>query len=274
MTERGLRWYQREPQAFLDGVQGMGPELIGAYAVLLDLIYARAGETRRDDRHLSGLLGCSARKASALTDELLKLGKLSFRDGFITNSRAFREAKSARDERETKSKAGRKGGENSARLRKNKDLGQAAASSRTQADKSRVEESRVPVSEDTGQTAEILDFPERPPDIPEMAEPPPLADPAKVMFEGGLALLAAAGKPEGQARSILGKWRKAHGAEAVISALGRAQREGAIDPVGFVEGVFRASAPKSRPSEGDVRHLPSGQEQFYDSQLGWLDVRR
>ena len=65
--KQGLDWYKREPRAFLDGVQGMGPELIGAYAVLLDLMYARGGDTMRDDRHLSGILGCSVRKARATT---------------------------------------------------------------------------------------------------------------------------------------------------------------------------------------------------------------
>lgn len=74
-------------------------------------------------------------------------------------------------------------------------------------------------------------------------------DPAKVMFDSGIALLRAAGKNEAQARSILGKWRKDHGPEAVIVALGRAQREGAMDPVGFIQGVFRSSVRNRAPPE-------------------------
>ena len=84
--DRGLDWYKRDPIQFLDGVQGMGPELIGAYAVIIDLLYARAGQTPRDDRHLSGVLGCSLRKATSLTDQLILKDKISVQDGFITNA--------------------------------------------------------------------------------------------------------------------------------------------------------------------------------------------
>lgn len=68
------------------------------------------------------------------------------------------------------------------------------------------------------------------------------ADPEKIMFDGGVSLLANAGKSETQARTLLGKWKKNHGAEAVIAALGKAQREGAIEPVAFIEGCLRAKA--------------------------------
>lgn len=82
------------------------------------------------------------------------------------------------------------------------------------------------------------------------------ADPVKVMFDSGKDLLMKAGKSRDQAGKLLGMWRKAHGPEAVISALGRAQREGAIDPVSFIEGCFRFQQ-KSRPKwqEGAFRAL-------------------
>lgn len=67
-------------------------------------------------------------------------------------------------------------------------------------------------------------------------------DPVKIMFDSGIELLTGAGKSVGNARSILGKWRKAHGTSAVIEALGKAQREGAIDPVSFIEGTFKYKA--------------------------------
>lgn len=64
-------------------------------------------------------------------------------------------------------------------------------------------------------------------------------DMASIIFGDGLKLLMAAGKSRSNAASVLGMWRKKHGDEATIAALGRAQREGAIDPVQFCEGVFR-----------------------------------
>lgn len=105
-------------------------------------------------------------------------------------------------------------------------------------------------------------------------EPPP-PDPVKAMFDAGVRLLGQAGTEERQARSILGRWSKAHGPEAVIVALGRAQREGAVDPVSFVEGVFRWQAkqgPKGAPQEGEERTLPSGQLQRYSAFDGWMNV--
>lgn len=65
-------------------------------------------------------------------------------------------------------------------------------------------------------------------------------DPTKVMFDAGVGLLGSSGVAAGKARSLLGKWRRDNGDEAVMAALGKAKREGAIDPVAFVEGCFRA----------------------------------
>lgn len=64
--------------------------------------------------------------------------------------------------------------------------------------------------------------------------PSPILNPEKVMFDGGVALLFAAGVAERQARTLLGKWRRDHGTEAVIAAIGAAGREGAISPVEFI----------------------------------------
>jgi hypothetical protein len=67
-------------------------------------------------------------------------------------------------------------------------------------------------------------------------------DPVKVMFDSGVALITAAGKAEGSARAWLAKARQNYGAEAVIVAIGCAKREGAIDPIPFMEASLRARA--------------------------------
>ena len=69
-------------------------------------------------------------------------------------------------------------------------------------------------------------------------------DPVKVMFDSGKAMLMAAGKTRDAAGKLLGQWRNEFGAEAVITALGRAQREGAIDPVSFITGCLKANKGK------------------------------
>lgn len=68
---------------------------------------------------------------------------------------------------------------------------------------------------------------------------PVIVDPDKVMFDGGISLMARAGVLEPKARQLLGKWKRDHGTPSVIAALGAAQREGAIDPISFIEGCFR-----------------------------------
>jgi uncharacterized protein YdaU (DUF1376 family) len=99
-------------------------------------------------------------------------------------------------------------------------------------------------------------------------------DPVKVMFDSGRALLVAAGKSPDAAGKILGKWRGDFGVEAVIAALGQAQREGAIDPVAFIEGCLRHRTRKAEePQIGDRKLNSKGETISYQgTQRGWEKV--
>jgi uncharacterized protein YdaU (DUF1376 family) len=74
------------------------------------------------------------------------------------------------------------------------------------------------------------------------------ADIAALVFGQGLDWLCrTSGKPEGNCRALLGKWRKSLGSdEALIAILGRAQREGVIEPVGWIEKALQARDPPRR----------------------------
>lgn len=101
--------------------------------------------------------------------------------------------------------------------------------------------------------------------------PEDFSDPAKVIFTSGVKMLKASGKSDQAARAVLGKWRRDHGDYALIAALGRAQREGAIDPISFIEGCFRFAAKKADPKPGDKRISRDGLEQEYGGYgVGWL----
>jgi len=66
-----------------------------------------------------------------------------------------------------------------------------------------------------------------------------------VVFGVGLRWLAqSTGKPDAACRALLGKWRQQSGDEALISALGRAQREGPIDAVAW---MTKALKPPDKP---------------------------
>ena len=68
------------------------------------------------------------------------------------------------------------------------------------------------------------------------------------MWRHGRLYLQSQGVPSERIGGLLGKWRKEYGSEAVIVALGKAQREGAIDPVSFITRCLRAS--KADPEDG------------------------
>lgn len=197
-------WYKRSPRDFLDGVQGMGPELIGAYAVILELIYARGGDLPRDDRHLAGVLGCSIRKARALTDGLIKVGKLHLVAGKLTNDRAEKVLNERRNQRETVVKPTRNGGE--------KAIDMSEINNLTQTDKRR-EEIRYTHPNGCGADA-----------------------PDEGFWDFCSRILQRSGIGDREARSLLGKWTKAKGRDEVGQLVSEASRT--VDPVAYVESAI------------------------------------
>jgi hypothetical protein len=72
-------------------------------------------------------------------------------------------------------------------------------------------------------------------------------DVATVIFgQGRQWLQSSTGKSDGECRKLLGRWRQKSGDEALIAALGRAQREGPIDAIAWMEAALRTSAPAGR----------------------------
>lgn len=67
-----------------------------------------------------------------------------------------------------------------------------------------------------------------------------LVDAETVMWQRGKAYLLSNGVSASQAGSMLGKWKRDYGAEATIVALGKAQREGALDPVSYITACLGA----------------------------------
>lgn len=69
-----------------------------------------------------------------------------------------------------------------------------------------------------------------------------IPDPAKIMFDAGLALLTSTGTSERQARSWLGKVRRDYSPETAIAAISQAQRNSASDPIPYIERLLRNRA--------------------------------
>jgi uncharacterized protein YdaU (DUF1376 family) len=111
----GLPYYKAYPRDFIDGTAGMPFELKGAYRLVIDLIYLQGGQLPDDARYISGLLGCSVRKWNGFREDLIRLGKLVEKGGFLTNYRAIIEL-------EKLGKVQDKQRENASGPRKTKDL--------------------------------------------------------------------------------------------------------------------------------------------------------
>lgn len=76
-------------------------------------------------------------------------------------------------------------------------------------------------------------------------------DLSTVVFSDGLKWLqGATRRPEGTCRGLLGKWRKSLGDAELIAAIGRAQREGVIDPVPWFERVIQNHERDHAPKHG------------------------
>lgn len=86
----------------------------------------------------------------------------------------------------------------------------------------------------------------------------PQADPVKALFDDGVKLLTECGTTESNARSIIAKWRKEQGNEAVSAALKAARAEAVTEPISWITMRFAGNA---KPRETwDQRRIRLGME--------------
>jgi hypothetical protein len=79
-------------------------------------------------------------------------------------------------------------------------------------------------------------------------EPPaPVSDQDR-LWRDGVPYLRGRGIPDAQARSVIGRWLKGNPASAVLSAIGRAQAEQAVEPISFVTACLK---PGKQAGSGD-----------------------
>jgi hypothetical protein len=244
-------YYKFEIANWNEGTANLTLEQEAAYLRVVNAIRLADQPITFNERVLCGLWRCDPRVAKRLLAALIDAGKLRVEGDRIINDKAVLDASYLLATRQLRRTSGMAGGQASAKSRakalQNKDTTQASASTREE--KRREEYS---VSKDTGAEAPI--------------------DPEKIMFDGGVRLLTSAGKSSDQARAIIGKWKRDFSTPEVIAALGKAQREGAIDPVGFVTKALGETRRRERPAEprqGDERTTPDGRQQAFIG-TGWI----
>lgn len=252
------------------GTDGLTLEQEAAYLRVVSAIMLYEQAIPNNLRTLAGMWRCNERRAKRLLAELVTAGKVSIEGGKIHNARALREASDIRAARSAKREAGRKGGsaraqktteeppqedKNGPSIPRRRPVDGASTGNPREVDGQFMERNQLKNKEPPGQVLQQEQSrAEHSSSVETNVSTAPTSgapDPAKVMFDAGVELLTRSGTDPARARGMLGRWRKDHGAEAVIEALGRAQREGAIDPVAFIEGALRFSrrSAASRPPE-------------------------
>lgn len=239
-------WHKRYHSDALTGYLVLSLEERGAYTTLLDLLYDRGRAFPDNDRLIAGYLGVSPRKARAIVQSLLDKGKLYRTDeGELSNRRFEKEMSSAEEIARKLAENGAKGGRTRAERAKNANENNGTV----QAELKPIPEARSQTSaEPKGSTGA---------DAPSAGSEEVIPTTKQLVWKHGRALLAAGGKSKDQAGRLLGKWVGAHGEAAVLEALDRCKREGALDPVAFIEGALKWRAKKA-----EAKKAPEWGEEF------------
>lgn len=232
----------------------------GAYLLLLMGMWTAGGSLPDDHAKLARVARVPPRRWPAVWEGIG--GYFAAKDGVLTNPRLSREHAKAVSKSEVRKTAGAIGGRAKALNEKERGLANA-----TVLPWHSPEPERVTV-EDKSSTAA---------DSATEGSDPSANDPAAVVWAVGKRLLSAAGITPERAGPVLGRWRRTYGDPALIAALGRAQREGAIDPVAFIEGALRFAAKGggrgSGPAVGERRDGPEGLIEYAGAIDGWVGVR-
>lgn len=103
-----MKWYKHDPDAFIAGTAELTLEEIGAYSLILDLLYSRNGNVPNDDRFICRNLRCNPRTWRRVKAALVAKGKIRVFGSNWTANRVELELNSARIRIELASNAAKK----------------------------------------------------------------------------------------------------------------------------------------------------------------------
>jgi uncharacterized protein YdaU (DUF1376 family) len=217
-------FYKMDPSAWDYGTASLSLEEEAAYLRIVNAIHKHRQPVPANDRILSGMFRCSTRKARALLDALVAAGKLTVEGGKIINERAVADLVHRGFVSVSRAESGAKGGrttsERSRKPLENQEPDAAIAFAR------REEKRRDTVEANASTDGDAVD-----------AE-----DFAKQLFDRGVAFLARHGTPEGKARGIIGKWRKAYTDTDIFDAFARCSKQGAVEPISWITAALTGKA--------------------------------
>ncbi|ARC37871.1 DUF1376 domain-containing protein [Paracoccus yeei] len=219
-------FYKMNPADWDFGTADLSLEEEAAYLRIINAIHKHDQPVPDNDRVLAGMFRCSTRKARALVSALVAAGKLQIEGGTITNEKAISDVVRRGFVSSSRAESGAKGGRTKAeRAGKSPESKEQQVAIATP----RIEENReeLPEANASGRYAPI-----------EGAE----EDFAKQLFDRAVAYLGRHGTAAGQARSLVGKWRKDHSDTEIFQAFSDASKSGVIDPVPWLAARLKPKA--------------------------------
>jgi uncharacterized protein YdaU (DUF1376 family) len=203
-----IPYFRFYPGDFMRGVRGLTAQETGLYVMLLCRMYEESGPIENHALKLSTYCGMRQATFQKTLDRLIALDKITASDGALFNERAAVEISNRADDLKIASKAGKA----SAEKRQQNQRADATTVQRpfNHADTDTEREDSVAKATDAS-----VDF-------------------AKQLFDRGVAFLGRHGTQDKQARSVIGKWRKAYQDTDIFEAFAACSKEGVIDPVPWI----------------------------------------
>jgi uncharacterized protein YdaU (DUF1376 family) len=226
--------------AYMADTRHLTLEEHGAYHLLL-LIAWRSPNCALpdDDKRIAQMLGITGKKWASLRPSVISFWSLTengWEQKRLTKERRWVEEKS----------------------RKNKSAAEARWEDKSLKDNEADDANALPDGQPNADANG--DAPPPPPTVSEAnasgAKPP---DPLKDLFDLGISILVGGGQTEKQARSLVGKWRKEHGEEKVLTILLACKTKSISNPVEWItkslsggSGYVSASGYQYRGSEDEI----------------------
>jgi hypothetical protein len=212
--------------------------------------YVAVNDEALDDEALASIVGKPVEQVSECVAELERRGVFSRdRRGVVFSRRMINDRK----RRDKAKEWGRKGGNPTLRKQREnsgEDKGGVKADVKPRLIP-HIPESRVhivPIDKSIGPAAD---------ELPDEARPD--FDPVKALFDTGIRVLGAAGNSDKTARSLIGRWRKEHGDDAVALALAAAESQHISQPLEWIPKWLASRKANTKPGAS------TGEDKFMDA---------
>jgi uncharacterized protein YdaU (DUF1376 family) len=226
MAENRIPYFRFYPSDFMRGIRGLSAQEAGLYVMLLCRMYEESGPIENHALKLSTYCGMRLATFEKTLDRLVALGKITATDGMLFNDRAAIEISNRADDLKIASKAGKASA-------KKRQQNQGSAATTVQRPFNHTDTDTDTDKTEAKASDASVDF-------------------AKQLWDRGVSFLSRHGTPDKQARTLIGKWRKAYTDTDIFDAFAACSKEGIIDPVPWITAKLAGKdKPNGKSSRGE-----------------------